>query len=51
LPSQLRLFDLGEVLGEEGWIKFLKLNEYAPRRVRRPDELQEMLLPLADASA
>ena len=51
LPSQLRLFDLGEVLGEEGWIKVLKLNEYAPRRVRRPDELQEMLLPLADASA
>jgi hypothetical protein len=51
LPSQLRLFDLGEVLGDEGWIKFLKLNEYAPRRVRRPDELQEMLLPLADASA
>lgn len=28
---QLRLFDLGEVLGEEGWVKFLKLEEYQRR--------------------
>ncbi|HZB09723.1 MAG TPA: hypothetical protein VE525_11505 [Rubrobacter sp.] len=35
---QLRLFDLGEVLGEEGWVQFLRLDEYAPRQPRRPDE-------------
>lgn len=31
MPSQLRLFDLGE----EGWVKFLKLEEYAARLPRR----------------
>jgi len=40
---QLRLFDLGEVLGEEGWLKFLKLDEYAPRQPRRPDEIPQVL--------
>jgi len=44
--SQLRLFDLGEVLGEEGWMKFLKLDEYAPRR---PDELQQVLFSCTEA--
>lgn len=44
IPSpQLRLFDLDEVLGEEGWMKFLKLDEYAPRQPRHPDELQRIL--------
>lgn len=43
VPSQLRLFDLSEVLGEEGWVKFLKLEEYAPRQARHPDELQQVL--------
>ena len=46
---QLRLFDLGEVLGEEGWAKFLKLDEYAPRQPRRPDALQQALFPYAEA--
>ena len=46
---QLRLFDLGEVLGEEGWAKFLKLDEYAPRQARRPDELQQVLFPYTEA--
>jgi putative transposase len=46
---QLRLFDLGEVLGEEGWIKFLKLDEYAPRWPRRPDELQQVLFSYTEA--
>jgi hypothetical protein len=46
---QLRLFDLGEALGEEGWVKFLKLNEYAPRQAQRPDELQQVLFPYAEA--
>jgi putative transposase len=46
---QLRLFDLAEVLGEEGWIKVLKLNEYAPRQPRRPGELQQVLFPYTEA--
>jgi len=49
VPPQLRLFDLGEVLGEEGWMKFLKLDEYAPRRPRRPDKLQQVLFPYGEA--
>lgn len=46
---QLRLFDLGEVLGEEGWVKFLKLDEYAPRQPRRPDKLQQVLFTYTEA--
>lgn len=46
---QLRLFDLGEVLGEQGWMKILKLDEYAPRRPHRPDELQQVMLPYTEA--
>jgi putative transposase len=47
---QPRLFDLGEVLGEVGWVKFLKLDEYAPRRPRRPDELQQVLFAYTEAT-
>jgi len=47
--AQLRLFDLGEVLGEEGWMKVLKLDEYAPRRPRRPDKLQQVLFSYTEA--
>jgi hypothetical protein len=46
---QLRLFDLGEALGEEGWMKFLKLAEYAPRQPRHPDELQQVLFAYTEA--
>ena len=46
---QPRLFDLGEVLGEVGCVKFLKLDEYAPRRPRHPDELQQVLFPYTEA--
>jgi putative transposase len=46
---QLRLFDLGEALGEEGWMKALKLEEYAPRLPHRPDKLQQVLFPYAEA--
>ena len=46
---QPKLFDLGEVLGDEGWMKFLKLDEYAPRRPRRPDGLQQVLFPYTEA--
>jgi hypothetical protein len=46
IAPQLRLFDLEKVLGEEGWKKVLKLEEYAPRQPRRrPDELQQLLFP------
>jgi putative transposase len=45
---QLRLFELDEVLGEEGWIKVLKLDEYAPRQPRRHDELQQVLFPYTE---
>ncbi len=45
----LRLFDLDEVLGEDGWMKFLKLNEYAPRQSRRHHELQQVLFPYMEA--
>jgi hypothetical protein len=49
VPPQLRLFDLSEVLGEEGWVKFLKLDEYAPRRPRCPDRLQQVLFSYTEA--
>jgi putative transposase len=45
----LRLFDLHQALGEEGWIKVLKLEEYAPRQPRRPDKLQQVLFPYVEA--
>jgi len=46
---QLRLFDLDEALGEEGWMKVLKLDEYAPRKPRRPNQLQQVLFPYTEA--
>ena len=49
IVAQLRLFDLGEVLGEEGWMKVLKLDEYAPRKPRRPDQLQQVLFSYTEA--
>jgi transposase len=49
VAPQLRLFDLGEVLGDEGWMKFLKLDEYAPRGPRRPDKLQQVLFSYTEA--
>ena len=41
--------DLGKVLGEEGWAKVLKLDEYAPRRPQRPDKLQRVLFSYTEA--
>jgi putative transposase len=40
--SQGRLFTLG-VLGEDGWLKALKLDGYAPRKPFRPQALQGVL--------
>ena len=47
-PPQLRLFGL-EALGESGWLKALKLEGYAPRRRRRPEDLQQVLFAYTDA--
>lgn len=41
---QPRLFGLEDVLGD-GWLKALKLDEYAPRRPRDPMALQGVLFP------
>jgi hypothetical protein len=46
---QPRLFDLAEALGEEGWIKALRLADYAPRRPRQPEFLQEVLFAYTEA--
>jgi putative transposase len=40
---QPRLFGLDDALGETGWLKALKLDEYAPRRLRRSQNLQQLL--------
>lgn len=42
---QRRLFALDEV----GWLKVLKLDDYAPRRPRRPEMLQQALFPYHEA--
>ncbi len=47
--AQLRLFEL-EALGETGWLKALRLSEYAPRRARNPMFLQGVLFSYMDAS-
>jgi hypothetical protein len=46
---QPRLFDLAEVLDDEGWLKALRLADYAPLRPRRPELLQEVLFPYTEA--
>ena len=46
-PPQPRLFSLS-VLGEEGWLKVLKLEDYAARRAR-PASLQQALFPFHEA--
>jgi putative transposase len=46
---QPRLFDLAEVLGEEGWLKAIKLEEYAPRRRRGSSALQQVLFTYMEA--
>ena len=46
--TQARLFGLEEVLGD-GWIKALKLEDYATRQSRRPQALQDALFPYLDA--
>jgi putative transposase len=43
-----RLFEL-DALGEDGWLKALKMSEYALRRPRRPEKLQDVLFSYTDA--
>lgn len=45
---QLSLFGL-EALGETGWLKALKLDEYATRRPRQQQALQQPLFAYLDA--
>jgi transposase len=40
--AQPRLFEL-VVLGEAGWLKIVRKEEYAPRKPRRPQALQQVL--------
>jgi hypothetical protein len=44
-PAQLKLFALEETLGEAGWLKALRLQEYAARSRATPQSLQQSLFP------
>ena len=46
-PSQPKLFRL-ESLGDGGWLKTLRLEDYAPTRLR-PESLQQALFPYHEA--
>jgi putative transposase len=48
-PDQPRLFDLAETLGEDGWLRALRLEDYVARRPRRPRILQQVLFAYTDA--
>lgn len=48
-PLQLRLFELSDALGETGWLKALKMDEYAPRFSRAQGSAQQTLFPYAEA--
>ena len=45
---QPKLFGLS-TLGDSGWLKILKLDEYAPRRPRKPQALQQALFAYTEA--
>ena len=49
VPHQPRLFGLAETLGDDGWLKALRLDDYAPRAPRRLGMLQQALFAHADA--
>lgn len=48
-PDQPKLFGLAEALGEDGWLKALRLEDYAPRRPPRPGTLQQALFSYGEA--
>jgi hypothetical protein len=47
--GQMRLFGLAEILGEDGWLKALRLEVYALRRSSRSKMLQQVLFAYTDA--
>ncbi len=47
-PEQPRLFEL-VVLGERGWLRAVRQKEYAPRRPRKPQSLQQVLFTYTEA--
>jgi len=47
--GQPRLFGLAEALGDNGWLKALRLQDYAPRSARPPVMLQQVLFAYMDA--
>ena len=50
VAGQMRLFGLAETLGEDGWLKVLRLDDYAPRSSRQPEKmLQQVLFTCTDA--
>ena len=49
VAAQMRLFGLAETLGEDGWLKVMRLDDYAPRSSRRPEMLQQVLFTSTDA--
>ena len=48
-PGQMRLFGLAETLGDYGWLKMLRLDDYAPRAPHRQGILQQALFAYTDA--
>jgi len=49
VAGQMRLFGLAETLGEDGWLKALRLEDYALRSSNRPKMLQQLLFGYTDA--
>ena len=49
VAGQMRLFGLAETLREDGWLKALRLEDYALRRSSRPKMLQQVLFAYTDA--
>ena len=47
--GQMRLFGLSETLSDDGWLKALRLEDYAPRRSPRPGMLQQALFSYGKA--
>ena len=49
VAGQMRLFGLAETLGQDGWLKVLRLEDYAPRCSRQPEMLQQVLFTYTEA--
>ena len=49
VAGQMRPFGLAETLGEDGWLKVMRLDDYAPRSSRRLEKLQQVLFTYTDA--